>query len=130
MPVTCPSLVDSSQKPPRTSLRTSNTRHGYRGQFQQFGRYVGHYVGLSVHDVGGTGGAGAQKPLVAGVVFNVEPILELSDKKIHMRLEDTVLLTETGAENLTAGVPAELDPLYALIRQRGVNSTSIAQRTR
>ncbi len=38
------------------------------------------------------------RPLVAGVVFNVEPLLELPDKKIHMRLEDTVLITPTGAD--------------------------------
>ena len=29
------------------------------------------------------------------------------------------MLTEKGAENLTAAVPAELEPLYALIKQRG-----------
>jgi hypothetical protein len=45
-----------------------------------------------------------------------------------MRLEDTVLITESGAEILTGAVPAELDPLYALIKQKGVNSTNLAER--
>ena len=31
------------------------------------------------------------------------------------------MVTDTGAENLTAAVPAEVEPLYALIRQKGVN---------
>ena len=57
-------------------------------------------------------------------MFNVEPILEFPDRKIHIRLEDTIV-TETGAENVTAGVPAEIEPLYALIRQRGVNSVPV-----
>jgi Xaa-Pro aminopeptidase len=48
----------------------------------------------------------------------VEPLLELPDKKIHVRLEDTVLITPTGALNMTAGVPAALDEIYALIRQK------------
>jgi Xaa-Pro aminopeptidase len=33
-----------------------------------------------------------------------------------MRLEDTILVTESGAENLTAGAPSELEAIYALIR--------------
>jgi Xaa-Pro aminopeptidase len=100
-------------------------RHGYRDEFLGAGRYIGHFVGISVHDVGGISGAWAEKPFVAGVVFNVEPILQFPERKIHLRLEDTVVLTEKGSENLTAGVPAELEPLYALIREKGVNSQPV-----
>jgi Xaa-Pro aminopeptidase len=103
-------------------------RHGYRDAFIQSGRYVGHFIGLSVHDVGGISGSWAERPFVAGVVFNVEPILELADKKIHIRLEDTILITASGAENLTAAVAAETERLYALVKERGVNSTSLAER--
>jgi hypothetical protein len=42
-----------------------------------------------------------------------------------VRLEDPIIVTETGAENVTAGVPAEIEPLYALIRQRGVDSAPL-----
>jgi hypothetical protein len=38
-----------------------------------------------------------------------------------MRLEDTVLVTPTGAVNMTAGVPAGLDEIYALVRQRALS---------
>jgi Xaa-Pro aminopeptidase len=100
-------------------------RHGYRNEFLGTGRYIGHFVGISVHDVGGIGGAWAEKPFVPGVVFNVEPILQFPDRKIHIRLEDTIVLTPKGPENLTAAVPAEVDPLYALIRQEGVNSRAV-----
>ena len=103
-------------------------RHGYRDAFMSWGRYIGHFIGISVHDVGATGGPAAERPLPAGVVFNVEPIIQFEDKKIHIRLEDTVLLTENGAENLTADVPAELGRLYALVKERGVNSAGVAAR--
>ena len=103
------------------------TKHGYRDQFLASGRYIGHFVGLSVHDVGGISGAWAKKPFQAGTVFNVEPMLEFPEKKLHMRLEDTVLITENGAENLTVAVPAEIEPLYALIKQKGVNSISLPE---
>ena len=100
-------------------------KHGYAKEFEASGRYIGHFVGIAVHDVIDIVGSAAQKPFVAGTVFNVEPILEFPDRKIHIRLEDTVIVTETGAENLTAGVPAEVEPLYGLIRQRGVNSLNV-----
>jgi len=50
-----------------------------------------------------------------------EPLLELSDKKIHMHLEDTVLVTPQGALNMTAGVPASLEEVYALVPQRALS---------
>ena len=104
-------------------------KHGYAAAFEATGRYVGHFVGLSVHDVIDLAGPGAYaKPFVAGTVFNVEPVLEFPDRKIHIRLEDTVVITETGADNLTAGVTAEVEPLYALIRQKGVNAVPMAPR--
>src|SRR5215217_2654344 len=93
-------------------------KHGFGKEFQALGRYIGHTIGLSVHDVDSPD---RNRPLVAGVVYNVEPLLEIPDKKIHMRLEDTVLVTPTGALNMTAGAPAGLEEIYALIRQRALS---------
>jgi Xaa-Pro aminopeptidase len=103
-------------------------RHGYRDAFLGSGRYIGHFVGIGVHDVGGISGAWLEKPFVPGVVFNVEPILQFPEQKIHLRLEDTVVLTEKGPENLTAAVQAEVEPLYGLIKEKGVNSTAVRGR--
>jgi len=77
--------------------------------------YVGHFVGMAVHDVGPY-----DKPFVEGVVFNVEPILEDKEKKIHIRLEDTIVITATGAENLTPQSPVEPAALYGLMKEKGV----------
>jgi Xaa-Pro aminopeptidase len=94
-------------------------RHGFHKEFLAVNRYIGHTVGISVHDVMPPDRG---RPFEAGVVFNVEPILEIPEKKIHLRLEDTVLITPTGAENMTAGSPAGLEEIYALIRQRSLNA--------
>lgn len=102
-------------------------KYGYLDDYNKSGRYIGHFIGLSVHDVGGISGSWLTRPLVAGVVFNVEPILEFPEKGIHLRLEDTVLITETGAENLTAAVPAAIDSLLALEKERGINSAPLAK---
>jgi len=88
-----------------------------KAEFEEDGRYIGHYVGLSVHDVN----PGLDVPLQAGATFNVEPLLTIESKKIHMRLEDSVLVTATGAENLTAGAPRKLNEIYALIKDKGLN---------
>ena len=93
-------------------------KHGFGKEFQALRRYIGHTIGISVHDVDPRD---PNRPLEAGVVFNVEPLLEIPDKKIHMRLEDTVLITPTGALNMTAGVPAALDEIYALIREKSLS---------
>ncbi len=86
-------------------------KYGFEKEFEEMGRYVGHPVGLSVHDVGED-----DWKFVPGVVFNVEPLLSDEKNKVHVRLEDSVLVTATGSENLTAGVPAELSEIYALMK--------------
>jgi len=91
-------------------------RHGFEKEYEEGGRYVGHYVGMSVHDVN----PGADVPLQAGATFNVEPMLTLKDRKIHMRLEDSVLVTKNGSENLTRDVPVEIDEIYSLIEQKRI----------
>jgi Xaa-Pro aminopeptidase len=77
--------------------------------------YVGHFVGMAVHDVGSY-----DIPFIEGVVFNVEPILEDKDKKIHIRLEDTIVITATGSENLTPQSPVDAKAIYALMKEKGV----------
>ena len=93
-------------------------KHGFGKEFQALGRYIGHTIGISTHDVDPRDN---NRPLVAGVVYNVEPLLEIPEKKIHMRLEDTVLVTPTGALNMTAGAPAGLEEIYALVRQKALS---------
>ena len=72
--------------------------------------YVGHYVGLSVHDVGDW-----SLPFEAGMVLAIEPIIDIPEQQLHIRIEDTILVTPTGAEILSTGLPKEVAALLALI---------------
>jgi len=48
-------------------------------------------------------------------VIAVEPMLEFAAEELHIRIEDTVLITDDGAEVLTVGVPKDVDELLALV---------------
>jgi Xaa-Pro aminopeptidase len=71
--------------------------------------YVGHYVGMSVHDVGDW-----NLPFEAGMVMAIEPIIDMPG--LHIRIEDSVLVTPTGAEILTGTVPKEAEEVIALLK--------------
>jgi Xaa-Pro aminopeptidase len=71
------------------------------------GGVFSHPVGLAVHD----DAPYADAPLVPGVVFSVDPQLRVPEENLYLRYEDVVAVTETGVENFTAFLPAELDAL-------------------
>ncbi len=65
---------------------------------------VGHHVGLEVHDAGRLSTSG---PLEAGMVITVEPGVYIEEEAIGIRIEDIVLVNETGAEVLSLALPKE-----------------------
>ena len=86
----------------------------YRAQgFDPRYAYVGHYVGLSVHDVGDW-----SLPFEAGMTLAIEPIIDLPEQQLHIRVEDTILVTPNGAEVLSAAVPKDVNDLLPLIKAR------------
>lgn len=69
---------------------------------------LGHGVGLEVHEAPGLGLA-ADEGLVAGDVVAVEPgVIDL--QRGSMRVEDLLVVTDGGSENLTAVLPYDLTP--------------------
>ncbi len=73
-----------------------------------------HWLGLDVHDVGAYTQEGRPRALEPGMVFTVEPGLYVpaSDEKVPaalrgvgVRIEDDVLVTRDGHENLTEAIP-------------------------
>ena len=57
---------------------------------------VSHYLGLDTHDVGNR-----SIELKAGMVFTNEPGLYIEEENIGIRIEDDILITEDGCENLS-----------------------------
>ena len=65
---------------------------------------------MATHDVGDY-----SIPLQAGMVIAVEPIIAIDEEELHVRVEDTVLVTEDGSEILSVGVVKEIDEVLALV---------------
>jgi len=86
-----------------------------------------HWLGLDVHDAGDYRGRdGGPRRLEPGMVFTVEPGLYVApddDKAppelrgLGIRIEDDILVTEGGHENLTAAIPRTLDDVEAAARR-------------
>lgn len=75
----------------------------------------GHFVGMDTHDVGR--GDGTLKP---GMVFTIEPALTIPDEKVYIRLEDPVVITATGFEHLSKGLPMEIDEVEKAMKEPGL----------
>lgn len=86
---------------------------------------LSHWLGLDVHDVGNYG-ADRSRPLAPGMVLTVEPGLYIAPdadvpaqyRGIGIRIEDDIVITETGNENLTASVVKKADDIEALMAAR------------
>jgi len=84
-----------------------------------------HWLGLDVHDVGDYAVEGRPRALVPGMVFSVEPGLYLHAeldavpppfRGLGVRIEDEVLVTADGFENLTGSLPRALEAVEEWLR--------------
>jgi Xaa-Pro aminopeptidase len=91
---------------------------------------LGHWLGLDVHDVGDyhidTNKAQLRK-FVPGMVLTIEPglympfddlELDIQWRGIGIRIEDNIVVTESGSENLTSYCPETIDDIEALMQRK------------
>jgi len=81
--------------------------HGKDRNGDPLGKYfihgLGHHIGLYVHD------PGPPRPLEPGMVLTVEPGIYIPEENLGVRIEDIVLITETGYRLLTARLPRTVE---------------------
>ena len=78
---------------------------------------VGHWVGMEVHDVDDETEGDVLKP---GMVFTIEPALTIPDDRVYIRLEDVIVITATGYENLSESLPYEIAAIEATMAAPGL----------
>jgi Xaa-Pro aminopeptidase len=93
-------------------LITSEQAAGSEAQkhLSQYYSHISHHLGLDVHDTGSP-----IEELKPGMVVTCEPGLYLAEEGIGVRLEDDILITETGHEVLSKSIPSTPDDIEAAI---------------
>lgn len=85
---------------------------------------AGHWLGMDVHDVGDYKVGGEWRVLEPGMAMTVEPGIYIAAdnqdvakkwRGIGVRIEDDVVVTRTGCEILTGGVPKTVAEIEALM---------------
>ncbi len=72
---------------------------------------VSHHIGLDCHDLC------EYTPLKAGSIISNEPGLYIAEEGIGIRIEDDILITETGAEWLSKDIIKEVDDIEKFMRE-------------
>lgn len=77
---------------------------------------VSHYLGLDTHDV--SRDLGTDNGLKPGMVITVEPGIYVAEEGIGIRIEDDILVTETGYENLSKEIIKTVDEIEDFFKNR------------
>ncbi len=87
---------------------------GLLNDFADIGKYVWHgavhHVGLDTHDVGGY-----EQPITENMIFTVDAGIYVREWGIGLRIEDNVLVTADGCENLSAAIPSTIEEIENLM---------------
>jgi len=90
--------------------------HGKDQHGKPLGQYfihgLGHNIGLDVHDPGDS-----CRPLTVGQVVTVEPGIYIPEENLGVRIEDDVLITESGYELLSAKLPRSAEEIEKIMAE-------------
>lgn len=91
-------------------------RNGDIATYTRFGggvRDLGHHIGLDATD-----SRDRSEPLAAGMVVTIEPKIYIPELGIAIMIEDMILVTPTGSENLSAEAPTRAAEIERVMRRR------------
>lgn len=96
------------------STDIKNQRTDWPAYKKYFMHGTSHFIGLDTHDVGLW-----NEPIQAGMVFTCEPGIYIPEEKLGIRLEDDLMVQESGVPlNLMADIPIEADEIEAIMHDK------------
>jgi len=114
-------MADYKFTNPRNQEAAGRFVAGYRAQASMSGRSnLGHMVGMEVHDVGVP-----YDELKPGMIFTIEPAITIEGDRVYIRLEDVILITPTGYENLSGLAPVDAPDIEKLMAEKGIAQYSV-----
>jgi len=97
-------------------LSTGMIKLGYIKEASEINKYyfhgIGHHLGLDVHDVSKRG-----EKLEVGNIVTIEPGLYIPEDNIGIRVEDDILVTKDGFENLSKSLIKEIEDIENFMAQ-------------
>ncbi|MEH7261121.1 M24 family metallopeptidase, partial [Bacillus toyonensis] len=78
---------------------------------------VSHFLGLDTHDVG----TYKERVLEEGMVITIEPGLYIEEESIGIRIEDDILVTKDGYENLSKDIIRTVEEIEGFMSNNNVN---------
>ncbi|MBV6646151.1 MAG: aminopeptidase P family protein [Cyclobacteriaceae bacterium] len=98
----------------KTDIKNQNSDQPAYKKYFMHG--TSHHLGLDVHDV-----ASIYATFKPGMVFTVEPGIYIQSEGIGIRLEDNVLITDSGHKNLMRNIPIHPEEIEDLMHQNRSN---------
>lgn len=71
-----------------------------------------HHLGLDVHDVGTM-----HEAIISGMVFTVEPGIYIQEEGLGLRLENNIIIQDTGYFDLMRNIPIEAEEIEELMNK-------------
>jgi Xaa-Pro aminopeptidase len=100
--------------------------HGKDQKGKPLGQYfihgLGHSIGLNVHDPGDL-----CRPFTPGMVITIEPGIYIPDEHLGVRIEDDLLITDTGYELLSQRLPRSADEVEKIMAEGAKQRASEAK---
>ena len=123
--------MDLCQKGSKSSLHKISydyiNSHGKDLHGKSLGQYyihgLGHNIGLNVHDPGEY-----CKPLQPGMVVTMEPGIYISEENLGVRIEDDVLVTDTGYKFLSESLPRDPAEIEKIMAQAAAQRAKAAKK--
>jgi Xaa-Pro aminopeptidase len=84
---------------------------------------LGHHIGLNVHDAGDI-----CAPFQPGMIITIEPGIYIPEENLGVRIEDDVLVTETGHKLLSERLPRDAGEIEKIMAEAGLARATGARR--